>query len=161
MSFIPWKKALYVTVTCMAAAVILASCGSSKEKNAEAMEQLPLLSSSEELDSLSAAVGNQMLVLDFYADWCGPCRVLAPTIDRLAVEYKEKARFFRVNVDKSPSLSRAFGVRGIPYIVFMKNGQVVYVLTGVHPGETYKKVLDFCSNDASADECVRKLNEKM
>lgn len=155
------SNACYLTAACMAAAVIMASCGRSKETNAQTMEQLPFLSSSEELDSLSARAGNQMFVLDFYADWCGPCRILAPTINGLAAEYKEKASFFRVNVDKSPSLSRDFGVRGIPYTVFMKNGRVVYALTGVHPEETFKKVIDYCSGTVSADECVKKLNEKM
>ncbi len=155
------KNVFYLTVACMLSAVLIASCSRSKEQNAAATEQLPLLSTSEELDTVSSVAGNQMLVLDFYADWCRPCKILAPAIEELAGEYKGKARFFRVNVDTSPALSRAFGVQGIPYVVFMKNGQLVYALRGIHPAEIYKKVLDFCTGPGSPDQCVKELNEKM
>ncbi len=102
-----------------------------------------------------------MMVLDLYADWCGPCRILAPTLHELAAEFKGKADFYRINVDKSPDLARSFGVRGIPYVIFMMEKKPVYALTGLNPKENYQKVLTICGGAASADECVNLLNEKM
>jgi thioredoxin 1 len=145
--------------------IAIASCSRSKEQVKEqpsvAAAQLPALSARAELDTAVAKAGDRMLVLDFYADWCRPCRMFAPTIDKIAEEYKDKAHFYRVNVDQSPELFRAFGVQGIPYIVFMKKGKAVYALTGINPEEYYTKVLTICDGLGSPEECTRQLNDKM
>ena len=145
--------------------IATASCSRSKEQTKEpppvAAAQMPVLSAQAELDTAMAKAGDRMLVLDFYADWCRPCRMLAPTIDKIAEEYKNRAYFYRVNIDLSPELSRAFGVQGIPYIVFMKKGKAVYALTGINPEEYYTKVLTICDGPGSPEECTRQLNEKM
>ena len=69
--------------------------------------------------------------------------------DNLIGIIQNKAFFYRVNVDRSPDLVRAFGVRGIPYIVFMKQNKAVYTLTGVNPKESYRKILDICKGTSS------------
>jgi thioredoxin len=141
------------------AAAALFSCGKSKVETED--RQLPLIATSDELAAASEKAGDRMIVLDLYADWCMPCRVLSPVLHELALEYKNSAEFYRVNVDKSPDLARAFGVNGIPYVVFMKRNKAVYALTGVNPGETYRKVLDICKSASSPDDCSGRLNEKM
>lgn len=68
--------------------------------------------------------GELPAVIDFYADWCGPCRQLAPIIDELAQEYGGKIQFFKIDTDKSPELAALFGVRGIPALLFVpKDGE--------------------------------------
>ena len=65
------------------------------------------------------------LVIDFWAEWCGPCRAIAPIVEELAAEYKGKVAIGKCNVDENRALTSSFGVRGIPAIYLIKNGQVV------------------------------------
>ena len=62
------------------------------------------------------------VVLDFWATWCGPCRMLSPVLDDLAAEYRDRVRFCKVNVDNEPELSARFGIASIPTLIFFKNG---------------------------------------
>ena len=64
-------------------------------------------------------------VVDFWAEWCGPCRLVGPVIDALSEEYDGKALIGKVNVDENPETSMKYGVRSIPTILFLKNGEVV------------------------------------
>jgi len=63
------------------------------------------------------------VVLDFWATWCGPCRMLSPVLDDLAAEYRDRVRFCKVNVDNEPELSARFGIASIPTLIFFKNGE--------------------------------------
>ena len=65
------------------------------------------------------------MVLDFWAEWCGPCRMVAPIIEELATEYAEKAVVGKVDVDNNPDITAKFGIRNIPTILFFKNGEIV------------------------------------
>lgn len=75
----------------------------------------------------------QVTLVDFWAAWCGPCRMIAPVIDELAEEYDGKATIGKVNVDENPNVSAQFGVRSIPTLLFIKNGEVVDKQVGVAP----------------------------
>ena len=63
------------------------------------------------------------VVLDFWATWCGPGRMLSPVLDDLAAEYRDRVRFCKVNVDDEPELSARFGIASIPTLIFFKNGE--------------------------------------
>ncbi len=73
------------------------------------------------------------VLLDFYADWCGPCQVIKPIIDELANDFKDKAIIGKVDVDESAELANKFGVRSIPTLLLIKNGEVVERKVGVVP----------------------------
>jgi thioredoxin 1 len=64
-------------------------------------------------------------VLDFWAEWCGPCRMIAPIIEKLSTEYNGKALIGKVNVDHNPEIAMKYGIRSIPTILIMKDGEVV------------------------------------
>jgi thioredoxin 1 len=139
--------------------LIFSSC--SKPKDTSEKDRFPLIANASELDVASKKAGTKMLVLDLSADWCMPCKMLEPTLHELSTEFKGKAVFYRVDVDKSSELASSFGVRGIPYVLFFKKGKVVYTLTGLNPKENYAKVLGVCNDTLTADQCADQIKEKM
>ena len=70
------------------------------------------------------------VLVDFWAEWCGPCRMIAPIIEELSVEYTGRVVIGKLNVDESPDISVNYGVRGIPTILIFKNGQMVDRIVG-------------------------------
>jgi thioredoxin 1 len=85
--------------------------------------------------------GSRLLVFDFYADWCQPCRVLTPILESLAEKYNGRASFFKVDVDRNQELASAVGMQGIPYVLFVKDGATIHSLVGVHARETYAQLI--------------------
>ena len=68
----------------------------------------------------------ELLLVDFYADWCGPCHTLAPILDRVVAELEGKVSLYKVNVDKHPQLSQQFAIRSIPHIMLFKKGKILW-----------------------------------
>ena len=73
------------------------------------------------------------VVVDFWAEWCGPCKVLGPVLEEISGEIGTKANIVKLNVDESRDLAQKYGIRGIPTMMFFKNGQVISTLVGVQP----------------------------
>jgi len=82
------------------------------------------------------------ILIDFYADWCGPCKMMAPVIEELASQYEGKIKIAKLDVDKNQAVAAKFNVMSIPTLLFFKNGQVVNQLVGAIPKEQLKKELD-------------------
>jgi thioredoxin 1 len=81
-------------------------------------------------DNFKETVSEGVALVDFWAPWCGPCRMLAPVIDELAEEFEGKAKICKVNTDEEQDLAVEFGIRSIPTIIFMKNGEIVDQMIG-------------------------------
>jgi thioredoxin 1 len=82
------------------------------------------------------------VLVDFWAEWCGPCKTLLPVIDEVASDLGENANIFKVNVDENGDLAQKYGVRGIPTLIFFKNGEAAKTLVGVQPKDEIKKSLE-------------------
>ncbi len=89
----------------------------------------------------AVAQGATMLV-DFWAGWCGPCKMLAPTIDKLAEKYDGKVVVGKVDVDEEQDLARQFGVMSIPTVVLFKDGKEVQRTVGVQPQAAFEQLVD-------------------
>ncbi len=83
----------------------------------------------------------QPVLVDFWAAWCGPCRMLAPVVEQLAQEYADTVRFGKVNVDEQPELAEQFGISGIPTLLLFQSGRVIDRAVGVQPKEKLKELL--------------------
>jgi thioredoxin 1 len=84
----------------------------------------------------------EVLMVDFWAEWCAPCRAIAPALEELARESAGRATLAKVNVDDNPGLAARYGIRSIPTILFMKGGQVLDQVVGAVPKAQLKKRLD-------------------
>ena len=94
------------------------------------MTELKITSENFEREVLQS---EKPVLIDFWASWCGPCRMLSPTISEIAEEYKDKVKVGKVNVDEEGELAAMFRVSSIPLLVVMKNGKVVNSAVGVRP----------------------------
>jgi thioredoxin 1 len=95
------------------------------------------ISDADTFDQLLASAGDRLLVIDFFADWCAPCKALAPILEKVASETKDFADFYTVDVDANRKLAQRMGVSGIPNLLLIKNGKILDRLRGVLPKETY------------------------
>ncbi len=82
------------------------------------------------------------VLIDFWADWCGPCKAIAPTIEEIAGDYAGKVKVGKLNVDQNQNTAMQYGVRSIPTLLIMKSGEVVSQVVGAVPKENITKALD-------------------
>lgn len=85
---------------------------------------------------------NGIVMVDFFATWCGPCKMMAPAVERLAKAYEGKMKIGKLDVDENPDVSQKYEIQSIPTIIFFKNGEMVDKLVGFQSEEALKKRLD-------------------
>lgn len=129
------------------------STANSKKSSTAADAKVQVIASGSELDSILTNAKDRLLVFDLYADWCMPCKILSPLLEEIAKEKKDKATIYKINVDESPDIAAAFGVSGIPFVVFVKNKTGVHALTGVQPKDAYIRAIDrFAASESSSQD---------
>jgi len=89
----------------------------------------------------STVKSSQKLVVDCWAAWCGPCKMLAPTFEALAKDYNGKVAFAKLDTDESPKTAMALGIHSIPTLIFFKDGKQVERLTGAHPRANIEAII--------------------
>ena len=92
-----------------------------------------------ETDVLKSALP---VLVDFWAPWCGPCRMITPVVEALSDKYVGKVKFGKLNVDENQKISGDYGIRGIPTLILFKNGRVAEQVVGVQSKEAMSKMLD-------------------
>ena len=91
------------------------------------------------------------VLVDFWAEWCPPCRMLAPTFEKLAANYGEEISFAKVNVDELPEVASQYGIRSIPTLLLLRDGEVVEELVGARPYQDLARILD--RHLSAAEKC--------
>jgi len=82
------------------------------------------------------------VVVDCTASWCGPCKLVGPTIDQLAAAYHERATVTKLDIDQNRETAKEYGIRSIPAVLLFKNGELIETIVGVSPYERYSEALD-------------------
>ena len=85
---------------------------------------------------------DKLSIVDFWAEWCGPCRAIGPVIEELSTEYEGKVNIGKLNVDNNPEVSAQYGITSIPAILFLKGGEVVDKLVGAQPKANFVKKIE-------------------
>lgn len=93
-------------------------------------------------EGFDAAISEGVILVDFWATWCNPCRMIAPILEQLAEEYQGKVRIGKVDVDQQPELAERFTVMSIPTLILFKDGAPVDKVIGVTPKASLSKMLD-------------------
>jgi thioredoxin 1 len=101
--------------------------------------KVPVVTDVEETHFVEFIRTNQYAVIDFWAEWCGPCRRIAPIMEELSMEFSDKVAFGKVNTDNNQKLAREFNIDAIPAIMLYANGQLVDRIIGAYPKEAIRE----------------------
>lgn len=96
----------------------------------------------DETEFNSLLENGSLLVVDCTASWCGPCRLISPLIDQLALEYGDRAQVFKLDLDTNKPVAKRFGIKSIPAVMFFKQGELMETLVGVKPYEEFTSALE-------------------
>lgn len=121
---------------------IFSENNSKSEKDTYGPKVVSVIKNMEELNSIVEKAGQRLLLFDLYADWCRPCKILSPILEKIAVEQLDKVSVYKINVDNNPQIASAFNVSGIPLVVFVKNKKAVYALTGLQSKDAYIEAIN-------------------
>ncbi|HZJ81038.1 MAG TPA: thioredoxin [Dysgonamonadaceae bacterium] len=153
-------KTKFIILGVLSAVILTACTNTNKETNQEAnskqteinMEQktinltkaefLTKVANYEENPKEWTYLGDKPCIIDFYADWCGPCKMVAPILEELAEEYKDEIYIYKVDTEAEQELAAAFGIRSIPSILFCPMGEQPQMAQGALPKDGFKQAID-------------------
>jgi thioredoxin len=124
---------------------MLFSCESRPDKNAKtpATESAIIaIDNADQFKKIWEKSGEHLLMFEFFADWCSPCKELEPVLEKIARENRGKVTVYKINTDRNSELLYSFRVSGIPHVIFVKNKESVYSLTGLYPQNMYMRIID-------------------
>ena len=105
------------------------------------------IDSVEQFNKIIQTSGERLLLFDFYADWCPPCKEIDPVLEKIAKEKSDMGTVYKINIDRNRALADSFRVGGIPHVVFFKNKETVLTLSGLYPKNMYLKLVERFSAD--------------
>jgi thioredoxin-like negative regulator of GroEL len=103
---------------------------------------ITVIESEAHFNGILEAYKNRLLLFEFYADWCAPCKVLEPLLEELAEKHKKNLSIYKINSDYNRKLSNLFKIQGLPYVAFVKNKVIIHSILGLHPKKTYAKAIE-------------------
>jgi thioredoxin 1 len=134
---------------CTLVIIIFFSCVISCKNDASSQTQPPVndavirsIDNVGQLNKIVEISNERLLILEFYADWCPPCKDLAPILEKIAKEKSDTVAIYKIDIDRHHELSNSFRVTGIPHVAFVKNKENIFSLTGLYPKTMYLKVIE-------------------
>ena len=121
------------------------SCKNNTNENTQAQTSNSIITSIDNVEQLNKIIeisNERLLILEFYADWCPPCKELGPILEKIAKEKSETVTIFKIDTDRHRELMNSFRVTGIPHVSFIKNKENVFSLTGLYPKTMYLQVIE-------------------
>ena len=125
--------------------ITVVSCKNNTNENTQAQTNNSVITSIDNVEQFNKIMeisNERLLILEFYADWCPPCKELAPILEKIAKEKSETVAIYKINTDRHSELMNSFRVTGIPHVSFIKNKENVFSLTGLYPKTMYLKVIE-------------------
>lgn len=131
---------------------IMVSCENNAGRNTQTTAAKSVVSSIKSKEHFKQVVEtskDRLLLFEFYADWCPPCKGLAPVMEEIARESRDVLDVYKINTDKNGELARDFRITGIPHVSFFKNKEIVLSLSGAYPKKMYLKAIERLSSATS------------
>jgi thioredoxin len=123
----------------------IVSCKNNTNEKVHEQTNHSMITSIDNVEHLNKVIeisNERLLILEFYADWCPPCKELAPILEKIAKEKSTTVSIYKIDVDRHRELMNSFRVTGIPYVSFVKNKENVFSLTGLYPKTMYLNVIE-------------------
>lgn len=130
-------KMLSIAVLCTLSQCSQAAPGKSATKTST----VSVIESTTQFTTLIDSIGDNLVMFDLYADWCMPCKVLSPILEKISIDMKSSVSIYKINIDKNPELASLFQVSGIPFVVLVKNKKAVQAFMGVQPEAAYRRAI--------------------
>ncbi|MDM8541830.1 thioredoxin [Desulfococcaceae bacterium HSG9] len=125
-------------------AVLLAwmLCACQNSDSSPSHSSIKKISGAKQLETIIQSSDNRLIMIDFYADWCGPCHQLAPRLEKIALENSDRVTIYKLDIDKHKEIAAQYGVRSIPFVAFFKRQKIVRQMTGLYPKNEYLKIIN-------------------
>ena len=123
----------------------IASCGDDTGNKNRALlvdSVIKYINSMEQFNKIIQTSGEHLLMFDFYADWCPPCKELDPILEKIAKEKSSTVTVYKINIDHNKGLANSFRVVGIPHVILFKNKKTVLALNGLYPKNMYLQIVE-------------------
>ena len=133
------RKKIFIIIPLLLILGIISNCNKKNEMKTTSNKNklIQKVNSQKEFEEILPESEKKLLVIDLYADWCGPCKLLSPILETIAKEHTDKAKFLKINVDEQKNIASMFQVRSIPYVVFIKNNRLIDSLLGLRSEKAY------------------------
>jgi len=141
-SLIPRWRSVFFISTGLAALLGVLACGDDSTPRLSSSSIIRPIANIDEYSRIVSSAGDQLLLIDLYADWCPPCRNLMPVLEEIARENRERVTVYKIDIDANQDLARSFGVTGIPFVVLVKNQKTLHSLRGLRPKDHYLSAID-------------------
>jgi thioredoxin len=143
--YIIYRNRPFAVIIAVFLFVSIVSCKNNTNEKKQAQTNNSLITSIKNvahLNKIFEISNERLLILEFYADWCPPCKELAPILEKIAKEKSDTVSIYKIDIDQHREIMDSFRVTGIPHVSFVKNKENVFSLTGLYPKTMYLKVIE-------------------
>ncbi len=152
-NYIIYRNRSFAVVAAVFLLFSIVSCKNNTNENAQAQTNNSIITSIDNVEQFNKIIetsNERLLILEFYADWCPPCKELAPILEKIAKEKSATVSIYKIDTDRHREFMNSFRVTGIPHVSFIKNKENVFSLTGLYPKTMYLKVIEKYTNSVES-----------